>query len=82
MVYAETAYRMYEAYPILWVGLGNYAFFFESMLPNRPWHRQPDILRQLSQEEGRTKLITPKNLFVKILAESGTLVLQLLGRFA
>jgi len=81
MVYAETAYRMYEAYPILGVGLGNYAFFFESMLPNRPWHRQPDILRQLSQEEGRTKLITPKNLFVKILAESGTLGFAAFGAF-
>jgi len=81
MVYAETAYRMYEAYPILGVGLGNYAFFFESMLPNRPWHRQPDILRQLSQVEGRTKLITPKNLFLKILAESGTLGFAAFGVF-
>ena len=73
MVYAETAFRMYEAFPVLGVGLGNYAFHFADMLPNQSWHRQPDILRQISHAEGREKLITPKNLFMKVIAETGLL---------
>ncbi len=69
--YAITAFRVYEAYPLLGVGLGNYAFYFDEMLPNQPWNRQPDILRQITHVEGRDKLITPKNLYMKILSEMG-----------
>lgn len=72
-VYAETALRIFEAYPVLGVGVGNYAFYFDAMLPDRPWNRQPDILRQLTPIEGQNQLITPKNLFAKILAEMGML---------
>jgi hypothetical protein len=43
------------------------------MLPDRPWNHQPDILRQLTPVEGQNQLITPKNLFAKILAETGML---------
>jgi len=69
--YAVTAFRVYEAYPLLGVGLGNYAFYFDRMLPDEPWNRQPDILRQITHVEGRDKLITPKNLYMKILSETG-----------
>ncbi|MCJ7531862.1 MAG: O-antigen ligase family protein [Anaerolineales bacterium] len=72
-VYAETALRMFEAYPVLGVGVGNYAFYFDALLPDRPWNHQPDILRQLTPVEGQNQLITPKNLFAKILAETGML---------
>lgn len=71
--YAITAFRVYESYPLLGVGLGNYAFYFDKMLPDQPWNRQPDILRQITHVEGRNKLITPKNLYMKILSETGLL---------
>ncbi len=70
-VYWVTAFRIYEAYPILGVGLGNYAFYFDEMLPNQSWSRQPEIVRQITPVEGGDRLITPKNLFGRLLAETG-----------
>jgi O-antigen ligase len=71
VAYWVTAYRMFEAYPVLGVGLGNYAFYFDQMLPEQPWDRLPEIIRQLTPVEGRTRLITPKNLYARLLAETG-----------
>jgi hypothetical protein len=71
LVYFETAFRMYQAYPLLGVGLGNYAFYFDEMLPDEPWFRQPEIIRHLTPAEGRDRLITPKNLPGRLLAETG-----------
>jgi hypothetical protein len=71
-VYLQTALRMYEAYPILGVGLGNYAFYFDEMLPNQPYYAQPEITRQLTPTEGRaSRLITPKNMYARLLSETG-----------
>ena len=70
-VYWITAFRTYEEHPLLGVGLGNYAFYFEEMLPDRPWHQQPEIVRQITPVEGRDRLITPKNLYARLLAETG-----------
>jgi O-antigen ligase len=71
--YSETAYRVYEDYPILGVGLGNYAFYFEENLPDRPLAAVPEVLRLVVPEEGQNRLITPKNLYLRILAETGLL---------
>ena len=71
LVYWETAYHIYEAYPWLGVGLGNYAFYFDAMLPDQPWNQQPEIIRQLTPGEGSVRLITPKNLYARLLAETG-----------
>ena len=71
LVYLETALHIYDANPLLGVGLGNYAFYFEEMIPDEPWFRQPEIIRQLTPIEGRTQLITPKNLIARLLAETG-----------
>ena len=71
LVYWETAYRMYEDSPFLGVGLGNYAFYFDEFLPNDPANRQTEILRQLTPVEGRVRLITAKNLYARLLAETG-----------
>ncbi len=73
MTYWETAYRMYADAPWLGVGLGNYAFHFGEYLPYRSWHRQPEIVRQLTPLEGNIRLITPKNLYLRLLAETGLL---------
>lgn len=71
LMYGETAYRIYESYPILGVGLGNYAFYFEEMLPDRYLGDTPEILRLLSQNVIRYRLMTPKNFYLRILAETG-----------
>jgi hypothetical protein len=73
LVYWEVAQRMYHSYPVLGVGLGNYAFFFEEMLPNEIWVHQPEVVRQITPIEGRDRLITPKNMPGRLLAETGLL---------
>ena len=72
-VYWQTAFRTYEANPVIGVGLGNYAFYFDEMLPDQPWFQQKEIIRQITPAEGRDRLITPKNLYARLLAETGLL---------
>lgn len=71
ITYSEAALRTYEAYPVFGVGLGNYAFYFGEMLPERPLAKTPEVLRVITPEEGRNRLITPKNFYVRLLAETG-----------
>ncbi len=73
LVYAEAAFNTYKAYPITGVGLGNYAFYFEEMLPDRPIGETPEILLMTTPEMGRDRLITSKNFYLRILAETGIL---------
>lgn len=85
--YWTTAYNIYEAYPILGVGLGNYAFYFREMLPNQTYDGSQEILRHLVPSEGADRLITPKHLYARLLAETGivgtvlftTFILAVLG---
>jgi O-antigen ligase len=69
--YGETAFRTYEAFPVMGVGLGNYAFYFDEMLPNQPLAYTPEVIRLVTPEAGRDRLITPKNLYLRLLAETG-----------
>jgi hypothetical protein len=69
--YGEAAYRTYEAYPTLGVGVGNYALYFQEMLPDEPIATTPELLRLVTPEAGRNRLITPKNFYFRILAETG-----------
>jgi O-antigen ligase len=69
--YGEAAYATYEAYPILGVGLGNYAFYFPEMMPDRPLAAVPELLRLIVPEGNRERLITPKNFYYRLLAETG-----------
>jgi len=71
--YGDAAYQTFEAYPLLGVGLGNYAFYFEEMLPDRPLSLTPEVLRIVTPEDGRDRLITAKNLFLRLLAETGVI---------
>jgi O-antigen ligase len=73
LVYAQAAYNTYTAYPITGVGLGNYAFYFEEMLPYRPIGEVPEILFMTTPEMGRDRLITSKNFYLRIMAETGIL---------
>lgn len=72
-VYWATAYNIYQQSPWVGVGLGNYAFYFAENLPNQPYETQKEILRQITPGEGRDRLITPKNLLARLLAETGLL---------
>jgi hypothetical protein len=71
--YAQAAYNTYLAYPITGVGLGNYAFYFEEMLPYRAIGEVPEILFMTTPEMGRDRLITSKNFYLRIMAETGIL---------
>ena len=71
--YTETAYQVYEDHPILGVGLGNYAFYFDEKLSDRPLASIPEVLRLFVPESGTNRLITPKNLILRIMAETGML---------
>jgi hypothetical protein len=71
--YWETAYQVYEDNPAIGVGLGNYAFYFDENLPNRPLAAVPEVLRLVVPESGGSRLITPKNLFLRVMAETGLL---------
>jgi len=70
-VYWATALRIYDQNPALGVGLGNYAFYFTDMLPNQPYDEQREVMRQITPGEGRDRLITPKNLYARLIAETG-----------
>jgi len=71
--YWETAYQVYEDHPVLGVGLGNYVFYFEDALPDRPLHPTPEMLYKLVPEEGRIRVVTVKNFLIRIFTETGLL---------
>jgi O-antigen ligase len=69
--YGDAAFQTYQAYPVLGVGLGNYAFYFPQMMPDFPLATSPELLRLLMPEGNRERLITPKNFYLRLLAETG-----------
>lgn len=80
-VYWATALNIYHQNPVLGVGLGNYAFYFPEMLPNQPYDEQREVMRQITPGEGRDRLITPKNLYARLIAETGLLGTALFSVF-
>lgn len=71
LIFNEAAYNTYQAHPFLGVGLGNYAFYFEEMLPYRPLSNIPEVILMITPEPGRDRLVTAKNLYLRLLAETG-----------
>ncbi|MCI0518763.1 MAG: O-antigen ligase family protein [Chloroflexi bacterium] len=69
--YGEAAFETYTAYPWLGVGPGNFAFYFDEMMPDRPLAAMPELLKILVPGAGRDRLITAKNYYYRILAEMG-----------
>jgi O-antigen ligase len=43
------------------------------MLPDQPLPPLPELLKIISPEEGRNRLITPKNFYLRLVAETGLL---------
>jgi len=70
-VYWETAFRIFQDYPIFGVGLGNYAFHFLDHFPAIQVGYVPELLRQLVPDYVR--VTTAKNYLGRLLAETGIL---------
>jgi O-antigen ligase len=71
--YWETAYSIYDDHPLMGVGLGNYTFFFDEYLADRPLTPTPELFTALVPEPGRSQLTTVKSIFPRLLAETGLL---------
>jgi O-antigen ligase len=71
LIYWQAAYSIYSENPILGAGLGNFAFYFEDHLPERSFQSVPEILRIVTRSQGADRLITSKNLYARLLAETG-----------
>jgi hypothetical protein len=72
ITYWETAFRIFEDHTGLGIGLGNFTFYFDEYLPDRQY-RNPELLLKLVPEKGRNQVVTVKNFFVRLLAETGIL---------
>jgi hypothetical protein len=68
-VYWETAYRTFTNYPLFGVGLGNYTFHFIENLPAVQVGFFPEIITKLIP--GSKRVVTAKNFFARLLAETG-----------
>lgn len=73
LIYSQAAYDVYTKHPWTGVGLGNFAFYFEESLPDRPLPIIPEVMRVVTPGEGRSSMITPKNFYTRLLAETGLL---------
>jgi O-antigen ligase len=70
-VYWETAFRIFTKAPIFGVGLGNYTFHFQEMLPPVQVGYMPELITRIVPGEAR--IVTSKNFFARLLAETGIL---------
>jgi O-antigen ligase len=64
----EAAFRVFEQYPVFGVGLGNAGFYFRETIPGFA-SRLPEIVILMS--DGEANFPNPKNLWVRLLAETG-----------
>jgi hypothetical protein len=70
-VYWETAFREFQTYPLLGVGLGNYTFHFQESLPAVQVGYMPEILTRIVPDHIR--VVTAKIYLIRLLAETGLL---------
>ncbi|MCK4800558.1 MAG: O-antigen ligase family protein [Anaerolineales bacterium] len=70
-IYWETAYRIYAQNPFFGVGLGNYTFHFQDTFPAVQIGYMPELLKAMVPDHSR--VITAKNYFARLLAETGLL---------
>jgi len=71
--YWNTAYRIYNDHPLFGVGLGNYTFYFDEYLVDRPLYPTPELLAMVTPTEGRSQITSVKSVFARLLAETGLL---------
>jgi O-antigen ligase len=70
-VYWETAFRIFQKFPLFGVGLGNYTFHFLDSMPSIQVGYMPEILTRIVPDYVR--VTTAKNYFGRLLAETGIL---------
>ncbi len=70
-VYWETAFRTFLKHPLLGVGLGNFTFHYLENIPPVQVGYMPELLTRIVP--GNNRVITPKNYFARLLAETGIL---------
>jgi hypothetical protein len=70
-VYLATALNIYQQHPVMGIGLGNYAFYFADYAPDQAYDMQNEVMRQITPGEGRDRLITSKNLYARLISETG-----------
>ena len=68
--YWQAAYDVYRRHPWLGVGLGNFAFYFSQTVHPAPLGLDHELLKVLLPGSGYG-VVTPKNLYVRLLAETG-----------
>jgi hypothetical protein len=68
-IYWETAVRIFADHPLWGVGLGDYTFHFRSHLPAVQVGYMPEIITRLVP--GSARIVTAKNFFARLLAETG-----------
>jgi O-antigen ligase len=71
ITYWRTAFRIFEAHPLVGVGLGNYTLHFPAFIPPQQLIRTPQLLNHLVPAAGRNRIITSKHFAARILAETG-----------
>ena len=71
LAYGEAAYKTYASHPWLGVGLGNFGFYIQETLPLRPL--TTEVLRTITPDNSRPRLVTPKNFYLRLLAETGVI---------
>jgi O-antigen ligase len=67
LMYWTSGFRVFSTYPILGVGLGNSGFLFLNTVPSFGY-RLPEII---SIANGSPQFPNPKNLWIRLLAETG-----------
>jgi hypothetical protein len=70
-IYSTGAFNTYAADPLIGVGLGNYGFYFPERLPDQKLASIPEVLRIITPEAGRNRLVTAKVFYFRLLAETG-----------
>ena len=69
--YWSAAANIFEAHPVLGVGLGNYTFYFDEHMPDVHLAWFPELLTYIVPESDHNQFVTPKNLYLRLLAETG-----------
>jgi len=71
MTYWETAWLIFLSNPVFGVGLGNFTLYFSKFIPYQQLTDTPQLLRHIVPNLGRTRVISVKQFFIRILAETG-----------
>ncbi|MEA3351987.1 MAG: O-antigen ligase family protein, partial [Chloroflexota bacterium] len=58
--YWEAAYTIFGDHPLLGIGLGNFTFYFQEALSDRPLYPTPELVRKFTPEKGHNPVVVTK----------------------